>query len=92
MQLNWHVKYADSALKQPKKLDKKNPQLVEQILDYMDEIAKLTDPRSRGKALVANLAGRWRYRVENYRIICEIEDNQLLITALSVEHRSKVYR
>lgn len=86
------MKYADSALKQLKKLYKKNPQLVDQILDYMDEITKLDNPRLRGKALTANLSGRWRYRVENYRIICEIENNQLLITALSVEPRSTIYR
>lgn len=92
MQSKWNVKYADFALKQLKKLNKKNPQLVDQLLDYMDEVAKLDNPRSRGKALTTNLVGRWRYRVGNYRIICEIEDNRLLITALSVDHRSTVYR
>ena len=45
------------------------------ILDYMDEVAALTDPRSRGKGLTANLASFWRYRVGDYRIICQIQDS-----------------
>jgi hypothetical protein len=47
--------------------------------------------RDRGKALKANLSGRWRYRVENFRIICQIDNGELLITALNIDHRSKIY-
>ena len=50
------------------------------------------DPRSRGKGLTGNLAGFWRYRVGNYRIIASIEDDELLILAINIDHRSRIYR
>lgn len=49
-------------------------------------------PRSHGKALQGALAGYWRYRIGNYRLIARIVDEELIIFAVSVKHRSKVYR
>ena len=49
------------------------------------------DPRVHGKGLTANRSGQWRYRIGDYRLICEIEDNRLVILALTVGHRSEVY-
>ncbi|MDH2998515.1 addiction module toxin RelE [Pasteurellaceae bacterium LFhippo2] len=88
----WNLIYSDVALKQLKKLNKKNPQLADRIMDYLDEIALLDDPRTRGKALTANLAGRWRYRIEDFRAVCEIKNDELVITALNIAHRSEVYK
>lgn len=50
------------------------------------------DPRATGKALTENLKGYWRYGVGDYRIIAEINDNELIIFAVSVAHRSQVYK
>ena len=50
------------------------------------------NPRSQGKALTGNLKGLWRYRIGDYRLLCEIEDDRLVILALSVGHRSDVYK
>ena len=50
------------------------------------------NPRIHGKALTANRKGQWRYRIGDYRLICEIEDNELVILALSVGHRREVYK
>lgn len=61
-------------------------------MSYLREVENLEDPRSRGKGLTANLAGLWRYRVGDYRVICDIEDNELVILAVDVEHRSEVYK
>ena len=62
------------------------------ILDYLeDEIAGLDNPRNRGKALVGDKQGLWRYRVADYRIVCEIRDAELLIVAVTVGHRKNVY-
>lgn len=47
--------------------------IAARIFEELDEIAKLEDPRVRGKSLTGNLAGVWRYRVGDYRILCEIE-------------------
>ena len=49
------------------------------------------DPRIHGKGLTANRSGQWRYRIGDYRLICSIEDNKLVILALSVGHRREVY-
>ena len=67
-------------------------QTARRIRDELAEIAKLEDPRSRGKALVGNLAGLWRYRVGDYRIICDIEDGVLVILVVDVAHRREIYK
>ncbi len=50
------------------------------------------DPRAHGKALVANRRGQWRYRIGDYRLVCSIEYERLIILALSVGHRSDIYK
>nr|CRY96046.1 hypothetical protein [uncultured prokaryote] len=82
------VEYSESALKQLKKLD---GQFQRAIIQEMNEIATLDDPRQKGKALKANLSGLWRYRVGDYRVICDIQDAKILITVLRVGHRKNVY-
>ena len=47
--------------------------------------------RQHGKGLTANRSGQWRYRIGDYRLICEIKDNELIILALSVGHRREIY-
>ena len=48
------------------------------------------NPRLHGKGLTANRSGQWRYRIGDYRLICNINDNKLIILALSVGHRRDV--
>lgn len=91
MTLNWRIEIAESAAKQLKKLAKKNPQMVDKIVGYLCEVAMLENPRDRGKPLTANLSGLWRYRVEDFRIICQIDNGRLIITTLNIAHRSDVY-
>lgn len=70
-------------------LDKK---MGQEILDYMHErIAANADPRRFGKALSYDKRGLWRYRVGNYRIICKILDDELIVLALRIGHRKNVY-
>jgi mRNA interferase RelE/StbE len=62
------------------------------ILAFLEtRLAPADNPRAFGKALGYDLAGFWRYRVGDYRILCKIEDDQLVIVAVSVGHRSTVY-
>ena len=75
--------------KQLKKLDSA---ISKRVLDYLEQIELLDNPRSRGKALTSNLSGLWRYRVGNYRILCRINDDRLIITVIEIGHRSTVYR
>ncbi len=67
-------------------------QTARRIRNELLEIAKLEDPRSRGKALTGNLAGVWRYRVGDYRILCDIEDGRLVVVVVDVAHRREVYK
>ena len=85
----WTIRVSDKAVRDLRKLDR---QVARRIRDELSEIAGLDDPRSRGKALVGNLAGLWRYRVGDYRVICDIEDEVLVALVVGVAHRSEVYR
>lgn len=82
------IVYTEKVLKQLKKLGKS---VSSRIVDYMDEVAKLEAPRSRGKSLVGNLIGLWRYRVGDYRILCRIIDDELVIMVVEIGHRKVVY-
>lgn len=85
----WRIEFLATAKRELKKLDK-SWQLA--ILDYLeDEITVLENPRSRGKALVGDKQGLWRYRIADYRLICEIHDAELVIVAITIGHRKNVY-
>lgn len=72
----WSVEFNDTAKRQLSKLDRK---WQAAILDYLeDQIATLDDPRSRGKPLVGDGKGLWRYRVGDYRILCKRRDTFFL--------------
>ncbi|HDR1022707.1 TPA: type II toxin-antitoxin system RelE/ParE family toxin [Pasteurella multocida] len=87
----WTILFADTAQKELKKLAKKNPQQAKQIIDYLKTLATLENPRDRGKGLVGDLSGLWRYRVGDYRIICQINNGEMIITTLTVGHRREIY-
>ncbi|PAV11583.1 addiction module toxin RelE [Arsenophonus sp. ENCA] len=85
----WKIKYADSALKSLKKMDRQN---AKRIVDYLDKrIASSDDPRVFGKSLKGDLGEFWRYRIGNYRVLCEIIDEELIILAATIGHRREVY-
>lgn len=85
----WKVEYTTSARNQLRKLDKPT---ARRILDFMDErIAAEANPRSSGRALKGNLGGLWRYRVGDYRVLCEIQDAKLTVLALAIGHRREIY-
>ena len=81
-------KFTNKARKQFLKLDKP---VQNRISKYMNEVASLENPRSRGRGLTGNLAGTWRYRVGDYRVFCKIMDDKLIIEVVKVGHRSDVY-
>lgn len=85
----WTINYSDRALKSLRKMDKK---IARRIVDFMDlRIAVAADPRQSGKPLKGELGEFWRYRVGDYRILCEIRDNELVILAATIGHRREVY-
>jgi mRNA interferase RelE/StbE len=87
--LAWTIEYNEGALADLKKLDR---QIQREILDYMDKrIAKADEPRAFGKPLRHSKFGLWRYRVRDYRIICELRNTQLRVLVVAIGHRSTVY-
>jgi mRNA interferase RelE/StbE len=87
--LAWTIEYDEGALADLKKLDR---QMQREILDYMDKrIGRAEDPRTFGKPLRHSKFGLWRYRVRDYRIICELRDARLRVLRLAVGHRSTIY-
>jgi len=57
-----------------------------------EKIATNENPRRFGGPLRYDLTGLWRYRVGDYRIVCEIQDNVLIVLIVRIGHRRKVYR
>lgn len=85
----WTVEFDDRARRELRRLD---PKVQKDIFRYLRErIAGSPDPRQFGKPLRMNLAGLWRYRVGDYRLICRIEDNRLVVLVIKVAHRREVY-
>jgi mRNA interferase RelE/StbE len=88
--LAWTVKISDFAEKQLLKLDKP---IQKRILNYLDDrLEGCKNPRHFGEALQGNKSGLWRYRVGDYRIICEIQEGELIILALAIGHRREIYK
>lgn len=87
--MRYHVEFIKEALKQLKKMDKRDASL---ILGWIRKnIENCENPRVHGKGLIANRSGQWRYRVGDYRIIAEIQDNKVLILVLNIGHRREIY-
>jgi mRNA interferase RelE/StbE len=88
--LAWTIKYAETARKQILKLDKAE---ARRILEFMeDRVAGSDNPRRIGKALKGPLGDLWRYRVGDYRVICDIQDSVLIVLVLQIGNRREVYR
>jgi mRNA interferase RelE/StbE len=89
--LAWTIRYTETALKQLKKLDRP---VARRLVEFMAErVAGQVDPRSSGAALTGPLLGSyWRYRVGDYRILCDLQDGELTVLVLGVGHRKEVYR
>lgn len=86
----WKIEYARSVQKTVRKLD---PQVQRRIREYMEQrVASLEDPREIGERLKGQLSGLWRYRVGDYRIVCRLQDEALVILVVRVGHRKEVYQ
>ena len=85
----WLIEFDKHAEKAFDKLDNVTQN---RIMDFLDALEQLDNPRQHGKALKGQHKGSWRYRVGDYRLICNIQDNKLLILVLELGHRSKIYK
>ena len=87
--MQYKIVFTDRAKKQLKKLDK---HIASLIIGWLEKnIQGCENPRQHGKALVENKSGEWRYRIGDYRIICEIQDEKIIVLVLEVGHRKIIY-
>lgn len=87
--MKYKVEFTERALKQLKKLDKHTSMLITAWL--RKNLEGCENPRSHGKGLTSNRSGQWRYRIGDYRVIADIQDDRVLILVLSIGHRRDIY-
>lgn len=86
----WKLEFSKRADKQ---LGKMNPGVRRMLLAWLlKNIDGCADPRAHGKSLTGNKSGKWRYRIGDYRILCEIQDDALIVLAIEIGHRKDMYR
>ncbi len=86
---SWTVEWKDDALKALRRLGKTTQAKILRYLETRLETEE--DPRRFGKPLRRDLSGFWRYRVEDYRIICRIEEGKMIVLVVDVDHRKDIY-
>lgn len=87
--MQYEVIFTERAKKQLKKLDK---HIAALIIGWLEKnIQNCENPRLHGKGLVENKSGQWRYRIGDYRVICEIQDKEIIVLVLEVGHRREIY-
>ncbi len=87
--MKYSVELTENAKKQLKKLDKSTAKLITSWL--LKNLQGCENPRLHGKGLTANRSGQWRYRIGDYRIIAEIQDDRIVILILEIGHRREIY-
>ena len=86
----YSVELTERFKKEFRKLDKYTQKILRAWIDK--NLVDCENPRQHGKGLSANLSGQWRYRIGDYRLICQINDDKLIILALTVGHRRDIYK
>ena len=85
--MKYKILFTDKAKKQLKKLDKHISAL---IIGWLEKnIENTENPRVHGKGWVENKSGQWRYRIGDYRVICEIQDENVIVLVLEIGHRKE---
>jgi mRNA interferase RelE/StbE len=85
---SWRIETTATFDKSIRKLDRA---VAARIIEYLEDLLTLDDPRQRGKGLTGNRSGYWRYRIGDYRVIAAIRDSALVILAMDASHRSTAY-
>jgi mRNA interferase RelE/StbE len=87
--LAWTIEFEEKAKRDLARVDKPIQREIKRFLDT--RVIPSEDPKAFGHALTGDLTGLWRYRVRDYRIICRIENDKLVVLIIAIGHRSKIY-
>lgn len=88
--MTWKIEFEKEAAKEFKKLD---GSVAKRIISFLSRIEKIDDPRSVGEVLQgSSLGGFWKYRVGDYRLICNISDKKVTVVIVKIGHRRSVYK
>lgn len=87
--MSYSVEYTSGAIKSMKKLDKSVLIMIKAWIEK--NLVGTDDPRRHGKGMTANQSGQWRYRVGDYRILADIQEDKLVILVINVGHRRNIY-
>lgn len=72
-----------------KKLDRHTQKIIKSWIEK--NLMNCENPRLHGKGLTANRSGQWRYRVGDYRILADIQDNNIVLVLVDIGYRSRIY-
>lgn len=86
--MTWKIEFTAHAEKQFSKLDK---HIQKEIIKYLKNIIAKKNPKDSGKPLSHTLKGLWRFRFQDYRIVCQFLEGELVILVVKVAHRKEVY-
>ena len=87
--MKYDVEYSKTAMNTIRKMDSSTSKLIRTWIEK--NLINTKNPRIKGKALTGDLKGLWHYRVGDYRILAEIQDDKIVILILDIGHRSKIY-
>ncbi|MBR6458933.1 MAG: type II toxin-antitoxin system RelE/ParE family toxin [Actinomycetaceae bacterium] len=87
--MTWTIRFTPEADKSFSKLDKA---IQRRIVKKLRDVCSSGNPTASGKALTGDLVGFWRYRVGDYRLVCSIENDELIVLVVDIDHRSTVYK
>lgn len=87
--MSYHLETTARFDREFKKLDRYTQRMIKSWI--VKNLEGCDNPRTHGKGLTANRKGQWRYRIGDYRLICQIQDDRLIILALTIGHRREVY-
>lgn len=87
--MNYKVEFNEEAQIQFNKLDNS---IKIRILKFFKKLENVDNPKAFGKPLSGNLKNLWRYRVDNFRFIAKIQDNELIILVIEIDKRAEIYK
>ena len=87
--MKWTIEFTPDSAREFKKLDRYTQKMIRGWM--VKHLLDADDPRATGKPLKANLSGYWRYRIGDYRMICDIKDERIVIVVVKIGHRREVY-